>query len=103
MLKDIPFHPDFPTIQEKRQALVDINLQFEKGRRRDHYRINHECSLIEPTPKKLTDQASGTFCIVQLFTNDTVTIQRNKHLQQAVNIRENRPYFPQPGGEESNI
>ena len=97
MFHDIPIHPDFEAIQNKRQAIIDLNLQRQNRRRRDHhYRVNDECLLIEPNPKKLDERAIGPFRIVQLFTNGTVRIQRTENLQQVVNIRQLRPYFRQP-------
>jgi hypothetical protein len=96
MFLDIPLLADLTVIRDRRQAMIDENLRRQNLRQRDYdYQVGQQVLLIASGTYigKLSPTTSeGPFTIVQVHTNGTVTIQRNEHTTERINIRRLRPF-----------
>ena len=95
MLLDIPFVADLMLLRDKRQALIDYSLRRENNRRRSHdYAIGDLVLELIPKEKQATLGlvTKGPFCVVQVHTNGTLTIERSPNVIERVNIRNFRPF-----------
>jgi len=93
MFLDIPLLANLATIRQNRQRLIDENLRRDNLKRRTHdYQPGQAVLLLVPDPKKLEPRAIGPFPIHQVHTNGTVSILRNPHVLERINIRRIKPY-----------
>ena len=93
MLLNIPLIADFQLLRDKRQVLIDEQLMRANRSRISHdYQPGEEILILTYKPTKLQERASGPFVIEQVHTNGTVTIRRNAHVTERINIRRIRPY-----------
>jgi hypothetical protein len=93
MFLNIPLIANLQTIQDKRQVLIDENLRRQNLKRRSFdYAINQEVLVKVPDPRKLDDKAEGPYIITQVHANGTITIRRNAHVTERINIRRVIPY-----------
>jgi transposase InsO family protein len=93
MLLNIPLIADFQLLRDKRQALIDEQLMRANRSRISHdYQPGEEVLVLTYKPTKLQERAVGPFVIEQVHTNGTVTIRRNPHVVERINIRRIRPY-----------
>ena len=87
---DIPFTANLITLQQARQAQVD-----ERLLRANSSRTHHEFVLGEKVyilrPRRPGDKAhmmkQGPFPIVQVHTNNNVTVQRSPNVRERISIR----------------
>jgi transposase InsO family protein len=94
MLIDVPFVTDLLLLRDKRQAVIDYNLRRENNKRRNFdYQVGQQVLEVLYDTDKLGAKTSGPFTIDQVHTNGTITIRRQPHLQERINIRRVRPYF----------
>jgi hypothetical protein len=91
---DIPLIADILTLQNNRQVQIDGRLHRENQRRRRHeYLVGHKIYVHNKNTSsdKLKPIFSGPFSILQVHTNNCVTIQRGPNIQERVSIRRIKP------------
>jgi hypothetical protein len=91
---DIPLIADILTLQNSRQAQIDIRLHRENQRRRRHeYKVGGAIYVHNKhnAANKLKPIFSGPFRILQVHTNNNVTIQRGPNIQERLSIRRIKP------------
>ena len=95
MLLPIPVVADLHLIRQRRQAVIDDNVQRLNTKRifRD-YEIGDRVLIFAPNPRKMQSRATGPFTITQVHVNGTVTIQRAPNVFERINIRKIRPFRP---------
>ena len=94
MLLNIPFIADMQLLRDKRQLLIDEKLmRANRSRISYDYQPGDEVLVLAYKPDKLDPRATGPFCIEQVHVNGTVTIQRNTHVTERINICRVRPYW----------
>ena len=93
MLLDIPLITDIHTLTRNRQALIDkCLLQANRHRTRHEFKVNDQVFIkVYNRPKKLSLVRIGPFPIIQVHTNNTVTVQRGP-VQECLSIRHLLPY-----------
>ena len=93
MLLNIPFIADMQLLRDKRQLLiVEKLMRANRSRISYDYRPGDEVLILAYKPDKLDPRAIGPFRIERVHVNGTVTIRRNAHVTERVNIRRVRPY-----------
>ena len=93
MLLNIPFIADMQLLRDKRQLLIDEKLmRANRSGISYDYRPGDEVLVRAYKPDKLDPRATGPFRIKRLHVNGTVTIRRNAHVTERINIRQVRPY-----------
>ena len=93
MLLNIPLAADLYLLQHNRALLIDKQLIHANRSRISHdYRQGEEVLILAYKPDKLDARATGPFRIDQIHTNGTVTIRRNAHVTERINIRRLKPY-----------
>jgi hypothetical protein len=91
---DIPLIADILTLQNSRQAQIDSRLHRENQRcRRHEYKVGDFIYVHNKNnaANKLKPIFSGPFCILQVHTNNTVSIQRGPNIQERLSIRRIKP------------
>ena len=95
MMINIPMIADINAIAERRQQLIDKNLiRLNAKRIRYNYNVGDRVMMVEYNPTKLQARTKSPYQIVRVFTNGTVRIQIEDHVQETVNIRK---LFPHKG------
>ena len=93
MLLNIPVIADLQLLRENRQALIDTQLMRANRSRISHdYQPNDQVLVLTYKPDKLEPRATGPFTIDRVHTNGTITIRRNPHITERINIRRVRPF-----------
>ena len=88
MFLNLPFEADLLALQQNRQILVDRNLAKANNKRRSYdYRQGQMVYVKAVSPTKLGERSEGPYRIEQVHTNGTVTIRRNNHVTERINIR----------------
>ena len=97
MLLDIKCDPDWTTIQQRKQKIVNYNNKRENNKRVPHdYKVGDFVYIIKDgVYRKLEGDKLGPFPITQVFTNGTVRIQRDL-VNERINIRRLTPHFGEP-------
>ena len=97
MLLDIKFDPDWTTIQQRKQKIINYNNKRENNKRVPHdYKVGDFVYIIKDgVYRKLEGDKLGPFPITQVFTNGTVRIQRDL-VNERINIRRLTPHFGEP-------
>jgi transposase InsO family protein len=94
MVLPIPLIANYEHYRARRQARIDENSRKENLRRQfKDYTVGDEVLILAYKPNKLDPRATGPFVISQVHANGTVTIQRNNHVYQRINIRRVKPYL----------
>jgi hypothetical protein len=91
---DIPLIADILTLQNHRQVQIDVRLHRENQRRRRHeYRVGEKVYVHNKNgpSDKLKPIFSGPFAILQVHTNNCVTLQRGPLIHERVSIRRIKP------------
>jgi hypothetical protein len=92
MMLNVPLIAELITLRDRRQQLIDYNLQRANAKRRFHdYQVGDLVSDLAIRPSKLDPRASNRFRIVQVHTNGTVVIERRPGVLERINIRRLRP------------
>ena len=93
MFHPIPLLINYNMLRDKRQVQIDDNNRRANLRRRFmDYQPGQQVLVLKHNPGKLEDKAIGPFPILQVHVNRTVTIQRNPHVKERINVRRVRPY-----------
>jgi hypothetical protein len=93
MLLNIPIIADLELLRTQRQALIDKQLMQANRRRISYdYQPQDEVMVLSYKPDKLDPRAIGPFTVERVHANGTVTIRRNEHVTERINIRRLRPY-----------
>ena len=93
MFHPIPLLINYEQLRERRQVLIDDNNRRANLRRRfQDYQPGQEVLVLTYKPDKLEPRADGPFTIELVHVNGTVTIRRNQHVTERINIRRVRPY-----------
>ena len=93
MLLNIPFIADMQLLRDKQQLLIDEKLmRANRSRISYNYRPGDEVLVLAYKPDKRDPRATGPFRIERVHVNGTVTIRRNAHVTERINIRRVRPY-----------
>jgi hypothetical protein len=88
MFLDIPLLADFELIRQRRQLLIDHNLQRQNAKRRHYdYRIGEQVYIKDNDGKKLSPRTQGPFSITQVHANGTLSIRRAPNVVERVNLR----------------
>ena len=92
MFLNLPLMADLEALRDRRQLIINQNLQRTNNRRRntDHV-IGQRISIVEKDGKKLSHQALGPFPMTQVCTNGTVSILKRPHVTQRINVRRITP------------
>ena len=95
MLLDIPLIADIHTLTQHRQALIDkCLLQANRRRTRHEFKVNDQVFIkVHNRPNKLSLVRVSPFPIIQVHTNNTVTVQHGP-VQERLSIRHLLPYKP---------
>ena len=92
MLHDILIHPDFQVLKDKRQAVINMNLERANMKQVDHpYQINDWVLQIQHAPDKLYERAIGPYQVTQVFQNRMLRINKNG-VHVDLNSRWFKPY-----------
>ena len=93
MLLDIPLIADIHTLTRNRQALIDKRLlQANRRHTRHKFKVNDQVFIkVHDHPNKLSLVRIGPFPIIQVHTNNTVTVQQGP-VQERLSIRHLLPY-----------
>jgi transposase InsO family protein len=92
MLLNIPLIADLVALRDKRQAVIDYNLQRANAKRIDYnYQVGDFVSDLTINPAKMDPRAPNRFQIVEMFPNGTVTILRRPGVTERINIRRIKP------------
>jgi transposase InsO family protein len=93
MLLNIPVIVDFELLRQRRQALIDKNLQRANEKRYSYdYQPGQQVLKLVYDPKKLDDRAFGPFPIERVHVNGTVVIRTAPDVTERINIRRIKPY-----------
>eukprot|EP00957_Ditylum_brightwellii_P202558 15330669-Ditylum_brightwellii.AAC.2 len=93
MFLNRPIIADLITIRDKIQVMINENLRRQNLICREwNYMVDQEVLIKEVDPNKLQPQAHGPYTIVQVFTNSTVSVRRNPHVIEGMNIRRLVPF-----------
>jgi hypothetical protein len=96
MFLDVPLIANLQTIRDRRQVLIDENLRRQNLKRRSFDYVAGQSVMVKvPNPGKLDQRATGPFLIHQVHANGTLTIQRNLHVRERINVRRLIPYHNQ--------
>ncbi len=97
MFFNLPLVADILTLTQNRQALVDQRLLRANARRTRHeFRVQDMVFVnIPDRHNKLNLVRRGPFPIIQVHTNNTVTLQRGP-IQERISIRHLTPFRPNP-------
>lgn len=88
MLLNLPLQADLQALQNHRQLQVDKNLVSANNRRLNYdYRPGQMVYVKTIAPTKLGERSEGPFQVEVVHTNGTITIRRNQHVTERVNIR----------------
>ena len=95
MLLNIPLVADIVTLTKNRQALIDKRLlRANRSRTKHEFKVNQFVwKDIENRDGKLDLIREGPYPILQVHTNNTVTIQIGK-IHERISIRRITPYNP---------
>ena len=93
MFHAIPLLVNYNTLRDRRQAVIDDNNRRANHRRTfQDYQPGQEVLVLTFQPDKTEPRAIGPFLIDQVHVNGTVTIRRNEHVTERINVRRIRPY-----------
>jgi transposase InsO family protein len=96
MFLNIPLIANLQTIRDRRQVLINENLRRQNLKRRSFdYTAGQSVMVKVPSPGKLDQRVTGPFLIHQVHNNGTLTIQRNPHVRERINVRRLIPYRTQ--------
>lgn len=88
MFLNLPLQADLRALQAHRQLKVDKNLAIANNRRLNYdYRPGQMVYVKTVSPTKLGERSEGPFQVEVVHTNGTITIRRNQHVTERVNIR----------------
>ena len=94
MLFDVPYLADLVTIRDRRQQLVDLNLEkSNKKRRFFEYKVGSQVLIKTFKPNKMEKKAHGPYRVSQVYTNGTLDVERRPGVIERLNIRRLLPYF----------
>ena len=97
MMINITMIADINAIAERLQQLIDKNLiRLNAKRIRYNYNVGDRVMMVEYDRTKLQARTKGPYQIVRVFTNGTVRIQIEDHVQEMVNIRKLFPHKGEP-------
>ena len=96
MSLNLPLLANLLVLQDRRQQIIDYNLQRANAKRHDYrYRVNDFVSEIELDPAKMDPRIThNRFRIVEVRQNGTLVIERLPGVFQTINIRRVRPVNP---------
>ena len=93
MILDIPLIVDLERIREKRQAIIDEQIQKQNAKRvTKDYQPGEQVLKIVYRPDKLQPRNEGPYEILRTHVNGTVTIQLRQNLTERINIRRIRTF-----------
>jgi hypothetical protein len=93
MFHPIPLLVNYNDLRERRQVKIDENNRRANRRRRfQDYQPGQEVLILVYQPTKTEPRAIGPFQIEQVHVNGTVTIRRNEHVTERINVRRIKPY-----------
>ena len=92
MILNIPLLADLHQLHKRRQIIIDERLRHANLRRRPmDYQPGDDILILTDNPTTLQDRGIGPFCIIQVHTNGTITIQRTPHVVECFNICQFKP------------
>jgi len=93
MFHPIPLMVNYNDLRDRRQAVIDENNHRANRRRQSQdYQPGQEVLVLVYQPTKTDPRAIGPFCIERVHVNGTITIRRNEHVTERINVRRVRPY-----------
>jgi hypothetical protein len=92
MFLNILLIADWHAITQRRENLIHENLMRENQKRGFDYAPQQRVLKKKWKPRKLDEQTSGLYEIVQTHVNGTMTIQLRPGLTERINIRQIIPY-----------
>jgi hypothetical protein len=96
MFLDIPFQANLEAIRQRRQLLIDENLRRQNSKRRHYdYQVGEWVLVSNKGGRKLDPKSEATpLQVVQVHANGTLTVRRNQHVNERINIRRVFPLRP---------
>ena len=97
MLLNISFSPDYKSIWKNKQKRINYDNARENSKRAPHvYKTGDYAYILKDgVYRKLKGNKRGPFCVTEVFTDNTVWLQKgivNEH----INIRRLTPHFERP-------
>ena len=93
MFHPIPLLVNYNDLRDRRQAVIDENNHRANRRRQSQdYQPGQEVLVLVYQPTKTDPRAIGPFRIERVPVNGTITIRRNEHVTERINVRRVRPY-----------
>jgi len=93
MFLDVPIIGNLEAIRQRRQMIVDQDLQRSNAKRRHYdYQVGQHVFIKQWKQGKLLSRAIGPYPILQVHVNGNVTIQRTPQVTERVNIRRIVPF-----------
>ena len=94
MIMDLPFVADLLLLRNKRQELIDYNLQRENYKRINFdYQPGQWILELVSNPTSMGIRTKGPYQIQRVHCNGTLTIRRTANIIDRLNIRQVRPFF----------
>ena len=88
MFLNLPLQADLQALQHHRQLQVDKNLVNANNRRLNYdYKPGQLVYVKTVAPTKLGERSEGPFPVEYVHTNGNITIRRNQHVTERINIR----------------
>jgi len=92
MLLNIPIIADIVTLQQHRQAKIDQRvLRANRKRRRHEFKVDDQVYIFRNAKSKADRIWDGPFPIIQVHTNNTVTVRRDGIILERITIRRLKP------------
>ena len=93
MLLDIPVIADLQLLKDKRQYVIDKNLERTNRKRvAIDYNIGDQVLKLVYKPDKLEPRAIGPYAITRVHANGTLTIRLSPHVTERISLRKVKPY-----------
>lgn len=93
MFLDLPLLVDLVNVQQRRQALMDINLQRQNWKRWEFtHGVGGEVLIKTVDPKKLEPRTHGPHTVGRVHANRTIDVHRNPCVTERLSIRHVIPH-----------
>ena len=93
MLLDVPVIADLQLLKDRRQYVIDKNLERANRKRvAIDYNVGDQVLKLVYKPNKLEPRAIGPYAITRVHANGTLTIQLSQHVTERISLRKVKPY-----------
>lgn len=94
MLLNVPLLADLEAgVHQRRQLIIDNNLQRQNARRRHcDYAVGNQVHIKDTQPRKPHPRSHGPHPITRVHAIGTVTLQLTPHIRERINLRRVHPH-----------